>query len=370
MKILIVGINSWYIFHFWMPLIIKLKKNNNIYILSEHDEFTYKLKNKGFKCINIKFANRSLNIFQNLKGIYDLYSIYNKIKPDIVHHFNPKPVLMGSIVAHLLKVKFIFNNYPGLGNLFRKDSIKYNLIKPFILLTYKFINSKKNVISIFQVENDKKLFIEKKIIGNSIPYTIPSSGVDLNKFKFRDNFNTGSKLKIAMVSRINFDKGIDVYFKIASKLKTTCKFYLAGQFYEHENPKLSKKKLLKDCVENQITYLSFIEDIKTLLNKVDVLILPTRRLEGVPKIILEACSSGVIPIASNIGGCSEIITDNVNGFLADVINDVEFVSKIRKINNNREIISKLAISGRKNVELYFEISKITQKYLKIYNLYN
>ena len=82
------------------------------------------------------------------------------------------------------------------------------------------------MVSIFQVEKDKNLFIEKKIIGNSKAITIPSSGVDLKKFNFRNNFNTTKKLRIAMISRINFDKGIDVYFKIASKLRNTCDFYL------------------------------------------------------------------------------------------------------------------------------------------------
>ena len=365
MKILIVGINSWYIFHFWLPLLKNLKKDNEVFILSEYDEFAEKLKNEGLNYININFSNTSINIIRNFKSLINLYSVYKNIKPDIVHHFNPKPVLMGSLIAHILGIKKIFNNYPGLGNLFRKDKLKFNIIRPFISLAYKIIN-RKNVISIFQVNRDERLFIDKKLIGKSKSLTIASSGVNLNKYKFRNKFNTSNKLKVAMISRINFDKGIDIYFKIASSLKYKCDFYLAGQFYEHENPNLSLQDLKISCSKNSISYLSFVENIDELLKKIDIVILPTRRLEGVPKIILEACSSGAIPIVSDIGGCKEIVKENNNGYLIKVGDVEKFTKMIERIDDDRTKLTELGKNGRILIEQHFEVGEITNKYLKIY----
>ena len=54
-----------------------------------------------------------------------------------------------------------------------------------------------------------------------------------------------NRLKIAMISRINVDKGIDTYLKIAKKLNDKCDFFLAGQFYQFENLDLVKVNLLK-----------------------------------------------------------------------------------------------------------------------------
>ena len=108
----------------------------------------------------MNFSNRSLNILKNIKAIYKIFSILKKIKPDLVHHFNPKPVIIGSLVAHILKIRFIINSYPGLGNLFRKDKIKFNIIRPFILLAYTAIN-RKNVNSIFKVKKMKNCLSKK-----------------------------------------------------------------------------------------------------------------------------------------------------------------------------------------------------------------
>ena len=365
MKIIIVGINSWYIYHFWLPLINELKKKYNLFIVTEYDEYSNKLEEKGFNCIYVNFSNRSLNILKNIKAIYKIFSIYKKIKPDLVHHFNPKPVIIGSLVAHILKIRFIINSYPGLGNLFRKDKIKFNIIRPFILLAYIAIN-RKNVNSIFQVKKDEELFIKKKLINKSKTNYISSSGVDTMKFKMRDSFNMKNKLKVAMISRINVDKGIDTYLKIVKKLNDRCDFFLAGQFYQFENTRFSESQLIESCNENSITYLSFVKDMSTFLNQIDILILPTRRLEGVPKIILESCSCGVVPIASDIGGCGEIVLPDINGYLIEMNNIDMFVNKIKILDKDRLLMSYLGKNGRKLVEKNFEVSNIIANYMHVY----
>lgn len=45
-------------------------------------------------------------------------------------------------------------------------------------------------------------------------------------------------------------------------------------------------------------------------------VLMASRMEGFPNMVLNAMLSGRMPIVPNIGGCAEIIEDNVNGFIA------------------------------------------------------
>jgi teichuronic acid biosynthesis glycosyltransferase TuaC len=101
------------------------------------------------------------------------------------------------------------------------------------------------------------------------------------------------------------------------------------------------------------------------LAKASMLILPSRR-EGLPLVILEAIAVNVIPVASNVGGISEILEKD---FLVDVsesfIND--FANKVIHLMNNPKFPS-LEIDDyswkhiiEKEIKLIKEITEDVQK---------
>ena len=365
MKVLIVGINGWYIYHFWKPLLMKLKSESyKITIIVENDQYAIKLVNLGFKVKFIEFNNQSINPFKNILSILNLMRLYKSSSPDLVHHFNPKPVIFGTFAAKLLGIKIVINNYPGLGNLFRKDKLKFRFISPIVKIMYKLINSSSNIHSVFQVKEDIDTFVRKKLIRKSKSHLIQSSGVDLNYFKIRNTFNINNKLRIGMISRLNSDKGLDLYFDLAKRLKNNkFTFILAGQL-DKETDINNFNKL---CKINNITYIGFVENIKELLLNLDIVILPTRRFEGIPKIMIEAAATGATLISSNLGGCKEIVLNEKNGYIFSLKNIIEDAYKnIILIEKNRNLIEKFGYNSRKLVENNFDINLVINQYAKIY----
>ena len=366
MKIILVGINGWYIYHFWMPLLRLLReKKYNITIILENDAFTENLEGLGFNIQIVNFNSQSINPIKNLISLISILRIYISIKPDIVHHLNPKPVIFGTIAAKITQTNCIVNNYPGLGNLFRKDRIKFRLLFFITSLLYKFINSKKNIYSVFQVKEDLNFFIQKKLIGKSYPILIQSSGVDLNEFKIRKNFNMKGTLNVGMISRLNYDKGIDIFFNIARKLeKKNFSFTLVGQL----DSKFEFKKFRDECLKKNIKYLGFSSNIVSILNELDVIILPTRRLEGIPKILIEAAATGTTLISSNLGGCKEIVLNEKNGYIVD-LKDIatQIIKKLNIINKNRNLLVSYGNYGRAVVEKNFDIDIVINKYSNLYD---
>tara|TARA_B100001248_G_scaffold250487_1_gene224616 strand:- start:9703 stop:10824 length:1122 start_codon:yes stop_codon:yes gene_type:complete len=367
MKIVICGINGWYIYHFWKEVLIALQEENyRITIIVQKDFYSEELKKLNFEVKNINFFNQSINPLYNIKTLITIYLLYRRIKPDIVHHFNPKPVIFGSLIAKLLNISFIINNYPGLGNLFRQDNIKYRLLSFIIYPLYKFINNNKNIISIFQVSADINFFKKNKLIGSSKSILIQSSGVDLKKFYIKENFNKDSRLNVAMISRLNNDKGLDTYFKIANSYRDkNINFNLAGQI-DSKNFK-SEKIFYKYAKMNNVKYFGFIDNISNYLKKIDVIILPTRRYEGIPKILIESAASGIVMIASSIGGCKEVIQDEYNGFLINFDNQTfNIIQKINQLDKNRNLLQKMGYNARKSVEEKFDINFIKNSYIDVY----
>ena len=69
-------------------------------------------------------------------------------------------------------------------------------------------------------------------------------------------------------------------------------------------------------VEDNIRFIGNVsnENVLTLINKSDVLVLPSLS-EGFPRVILEGMLCGIPIVASNVRGIKEIIEDGKNGFL-------------------------------------------------------
>jgi glycosyltransferase involved in cell wall biosynthesis len=97
-----------------------------------------------------------------------------------------------------------------------------------------------------------------------------------------------------------------------------------------------------------ITFTGFIknEDLLKFISEVDTVILPTdnkRSEEGMPLSLIEALSLGKPVIATNSGGNSEVVADNVNGFLVKSNPYIdELAETMLKISSDKELYTKFS----------------------------
>ena len=67
--------------------------------------------------------------------------------------------------------------------------------------------------------------------------------------------------------------------------------------------------------EGAITFLGEASDMPGLLRSVDLVCLPSRYGEGIPRILIEAAASAVPCLTTDLQGCREIVRHGVNGTL-------------------------------------------------------
>ena len=96
----------------------------------------------------------------------------------------------------------------------------------------------------------------------------------------------------------------------------------------------------------------------------DLFILPSD-YEGLPIVIIEAMSFGKPVVASNVGGISEIITDNINGFTIDNKPEL-FVEKIEYILENKNVYDYLSKNALIRFQQDLTVEKMVKRYENIY----
>jgi glycosyltransferase involved in cell wall biosynthesis len=187
----------------------------------------------------------------------------------------------------------------GLGFMFTdngKAKLLRFLIKPFIR---KLMNNAFDSI-IFQNHSDKEVFIKFSKFSNKIEI-IPSSGIETNKFVVRKNKKHSNPIKIILVSRLLYDKGILDYLELVEMSQNVnYEFYLAGE-RDHGNPQNITDEDMNRILENKnLKYLGKL-NVETDLSNFDISIIMSSH-EGFSRILLESLYVGLYCLAYRIQG--------------------------------------------------------------------
>ena len=186
---------------------------------------------------------------------------------------------------------------------------------------------------------------------------IPNA-VDLNNFpkKSIKKFDN----QIIYAGRLSSEKGTDILLDVAKCLPSKYHLLIAGT-----GPEEKKVRNVANSKTN-VHYLGHQSKQNTisLIRGSDLLIQPSL-LEGISSTILEAMGCGTCVIASNVGGNSEVIENDITGVLIKPNSHEELLDKISYLLKNNEKRSKIANAGLKAVEKY-SWKRVGQLYLDVY----
>ncbi|WP_236951040.1 glycosyltransferase [Methanobacterium subterraneum] len=115
------------------------------------------------------------------------------------------------------------------------------------------------------------------------------------------------------------------------------------------------------------------EKLLMLYNSADLFILPSivdsqGNTEGLGVVLLEAMACGVPVIGSDVGGISDIIEDGKNGVLVEQKIKSKLSSNISLLLSDNELRNSLVINGQSDVKAKFSWKKISDRYIKEFQL--
>lgn len=324
-----------------ISLYSKLQKKYRYTLLTYGDNNDYKfLENSNFNVIPI-FSNgkKYLKIIRLLYPVYFVIkNIKNFKKFDLIKSNQLFGAHLGILIKIIYKCKFICRM--GYDPNFFYSQRKKNLLGIFLLKIYSLViyyfsdkiivttkEMKKFLINNFY-QKEKKIYINPNYVDTSLFSNKPSSKNTIKKFVTVARFDDQKNL-LFLFREINITNcSLDV---IGPK-NDSCKFF-------NLTKKISKP--------TKIRFLGTMDN-RSLSNeykKYDAFILLSK-YEGNPKALLEAMSSGMLIVASNVSGINNIIVNNKNGFLIS-FKEGELFSLINDVNKGKYDLKKIRINAKK-----------------------
>ena len=273
-------------------------------------------------------------LFHYINSLF--YGVFSKSDFIYIHflwHHTPIIILLGGVFRKKIVV-----------NIHGSDITQFNSSKLQKKVNAFALKYAKRVVvpSQYFVEIIKDAFPE--VAANNI-IVYPSGGINRNVFKL-ENHKQPEKgvINIGMTSRIDANKGWDIFLKAVSGLKNKG-YSVNGFIIGQGNKEAEMLQLRKDLnLENEIAFLGLLSQsqIVSHYKNLDLFVFPTALNESLGLVGLEAMSCGLPVIASNIGAPSAYINEGVNGFLFETNNAESLTKRIIEY-NSLSVTSKLSL---------------------------
>lgn len=334
-SVLFAANTDWYLYNFRLNLLHAAYGDGwSIRFAAPHHEFFDHLRELNFDGHAVGFDAPGVNPIKELRALFRLAAVFRRTQPDVVHLFTLKCVLYGCLCAPFARRARIIGAVTGMGHLFTTRSWQTRLLKRPVLAAMRIALRLSGATLIFQNDTDRQEFVDQGLISADRTHVIRGSGVDCQTFRPSDQpRDPSTPPRLLFCGRLITEKGIHEYLEATRQLRSRghrFSSHIAGAPYPGNPSSLTSSEVDALAAENDHEYLGHHGDIRQLLAKTDIVVLPTYR-EGTPKALLEAAACGCIIVTTDIPGCQGIVEPGENGDLVPVRDVDALVQSVEKI---------------------------------------
>jgi len=303
-----------------------------------------------------------------LSELYYTMKIIKKEKIDVIHsHWIIPSGLVGTILRKVLKKPHITTAHAGDVFTIRKSKFLARVGSYVFRNSDKITaNSNYTIDVITSIEDKIKDNVEIIPMGVATTLFTPENAMNL-----KNTF--GAEYLILSVGRLVEKKGVNyliMAMKEVIKEFPNAKLLIAGSGPEKENlEKISDSLNLKE----NVVFVGYIKnsDLPKYYASSDIFVLPSIETkegdtEGLGVVLLEAMACRVPVIGSNVGGITDIIKNDQNGFLAKPKNPEDIADRIIKLLSNEGLRQKFSKEGIKIVQERFSWDVVAGKFCDVY----
>ncbi|WP_299216947.1 glycosyltransferase family 4 protein [uncultured Aquimarina sp.] len=319
---------------------------------------------------------RKITPIKDLKAVYQLYKVFKKEKPDIVHSHTPKAGTLSMLAAKIAGVPHRLHTIAGLP-LLEASGAKRTLLDTVEKITYAcatMIYPNSYGLNDIILENKYTGAKKLKVIANGSSNGIDTSHFDPSLYSEQDNLRLRDELKIdkndfvfVFVGRFVKDKGINELITAFKKLNgeyKNAKLLLVGTYERELDPLLPETEAEIDDNPNIIS-VGWQNDVRPFFAISDALAFPSYR-EGFPNVVMQAGSMGLPCIVTDINGCNEIVSEGISGTIIPVKSSEALYEAMNKVISDKEYCHQISLKSREMICEKYERKHVWNAILEEY----
>ena len=202
--------------------------------------------------------------------------------------------------------------------------------------------------------------------GATAKIKVIPNGIDLSDYKISESKKEYDKY-VVFIGRLVFYKNLDVI--ISAFVDVVKQLHNSKVLIVGDGPMRNKweKKVMDLKLQENVKFVGYIPDNEKirLLRRSSALVLPSF-VEGFGLVILEAFALEKPVLVANVKPLSELVCDNIDGFVLSVDNPKEWAEKLIYMLSNKEICEKMGKCGRLKVEREYSLERVVNNMENLY----
>ena len=369
-KIILFANTDWYLYNFRRSLALAVRAaGHNVLLISPPGEYGARFRDLGLRWEPLPAMDRrSLNPLRELRALVELFALFRREQPELVHNFTIKCAVYGSIAAMLTGVPARINAVAGLGYVFASNERRARLLRPVVRALMRFALRGRRARLILQNHDDARMFLDHGLIEDARVRVIAGSGVDCNRFVPRTRTRNDPP-RVLLAARLLWEKGVKEYVQASRTLRAQgrrIRFLLAGAS-DPGNPAAVPEAAVRSWVDEGIVeWIGHVDDMPALFASSDVFVLPSYYREGLPKSLIEAAACATPLITTDMPGCRDVVIDGVDGLIVPPRDADALGTAIARLLDAPELARKLGLAARAKTLAAFDERIVIRRTLETY----
>ena len=330
------------------------------------------LESWGIRHEPLQHATRATAVGQDVMALMELWRLFRRLEPDIVHTHNPKPGLYGRAAARAAGVPGIVNTVHGL-----YASPEDRMARRALVYALERAASLCSGAELVQNPEDFRVLARLGVPKHKL--VLLGNGVDLQHFhpaadeqdrrEARADLGVDADaVVVGTVARLVWQKGFHELFEATERLRDALPdvvFVVVGGSDADKADAISSEQLAAAARRGRIVFAGSRDDMEHVYPGFDLFVLPSHR-EGFPRSAMEAAACGLPVVATDIRGCRQVVSPGQTGLLVPLHDPVRLAEAIEMLARDPALRREMGSANRRKAEAEFDDRIVVTKTLQVY----
>ena len=342
----------------------------SVAVLGESGGFSRSYRDLGIPVLELGNGSSRWNPL----SLGSLSRVVRERQVDLIHTHLFKSYVLGAIAARAAGIKSILHDHTGIYPQSLRSIFPGTVLKRIYLLAYPYALRQYDQALVL-TPGDLQVYLRTYPFCRNKIAVLPNA-VDLDEFgkaagqpaerSLHRELGLSVETKLVlMVARIDPQKDWWTFLQVAARVQqisgSDCAFIAVGS-----GPQETQ---LRNHIRKQqlggIFFLGYREDIPALLHQADIFLLTSHR-EPFGIVVLEAMAAGCPVVSTRSGGPEAILTDGIDGLLADVGDTQDLSNHVLKLLSDDGLGQTLAQNARETVTNHYGLQAVSAQMASIY----